>query len=188
VVENPGKTVVAVATFPVWIGPATIVGAGVTAYGATDDAIQAATGEQFDSEGYRGLSDKERRMKAGSGLVKGLEVAGAVVGANKISKPKSPSATPSTPKSSPAKTTGSKTTPPPARKFSTNATQAGSAEAELERLRRHTEFVMRAMRDNEDIVNELRAVGEKETYQKLIADIADIFKRADELFGPPDLN
>jgi RHS repeat-associated protein len=90
VVENPGKTVaivfVGTVTAPVTGGAALIYGVGSTAYGAADSLIQAATGEDFSSDGYQSLSDKQRREQLGRGIVQSVETGVQIAGAKSVPK------------------------------------------------------------------------------------------------------
>lgn len=143
VTENPAKSSVAILSAPAWIGPAMIYGVGATAYGGTEDLLEAATGDDFDSGGYKQLNDTERRQKLGRGLAQGAEVLVDIAGAKSIDAPKPPKLeTPPTKGFTPKPHAKAQPDAPPAHVKTTAsgakapAEAAGSA-AHIERLNRH---------------------------------------------------
>ena len=84
VVENPGKTTVAVVTAPAWAGWAMVYGVGSTVYNATENLVEAATGDDFDSGGYKKLDESERWKKAGRGTAQTVEVVADIAGAKAL--------------------------------------------------------------------------------------------------------
>jgi len=203
--ENPGTTA-AVAVGSVVLFPITVTASAVgTIYGtfdtskqATEDAVEAATGDDFEADGgYDALNADERKEKTGKAIGGYLEVGISIAGSKTPASPKA-AAVPKVPNTSSAALANTQKVPTMALadtqkaglgQFAKTVPESPAAIAAERSTRlaegvRHTHrnnYIIRTMRDRERYINALREAGKRDEASDAIE---QIFNDADRLYGP----